>query len=121
VLLINRRRPVGGGVHGRHNRSSSGYPRARAGGTVDLEVLARLLFYSAGVTRVAAGGRGGGKIWFRAAASAGNLHPLEAYVVTRDINGLGAGLYHFAPDVFGLESLSPRECHPYLADAVAEA
>jgi len=40
--------------------------------------LGRLLFYSLGVTRVSA------TSYFRAAMSAGNLHPVEAYVVGDD-------------------------------------
>lgn len=87
-------------------------------GTVDRELLSRLLFFSAGVTRVAAGA--GETVWFRAAASAGNLHPLEVYVAAGDRSGLDAGLYHFAPDVFGLEELSPGDCRASVAEAVAD-
>jgi SagB-type dehydrogenase family enzyme len=82
----------------------------------DLELLARLLFFSAGVTRVA---RGASPIWFRAAPSAGNLHPLEMYVVADATVGLKPGLYHFAPDAFGLEQLSTGDCRAALAEAVA--
>jgi SagB-type dehydrogenase family enzyme len=88
-----------------------------AGAAVDLELLARLLFFSAGVTRVAAGA--GQTVWFRAAPSAGNLHPLEVYVAAGAMAGLDAGLYHFAPDVFGLEELSEGDCRPAVADALA--
>jgi SagB-type dehydrogenase family enzyme len=84
---------------------------------VDRDLLARLLFYSAGVTRVA--GPPADASWFRAAPSAGNLHPLEVYVVAGAMPGLDPGLYHFAPDVFGLEELSRGECRPAVADAVA--
>ena len=85
--------------------------------TVDLELLARLLFFSAGVTRMARGA--GETIWFRAAPSAGNLHPLEVYAVAGGMPGLDAGLYHFAPDVFGLEQLAAGDGRPAVADAVA--
>ena len=91
--------------------------RVSPGATVDLDLLARLLFLSAGVTRVA---EADGTVWFRAAASAGNLHPLEVYVAAGDIPGLDAGLYHFAPDVFGLEELSSGDCRALVADAVAD-
>jgi SagB-type dehydrogenase family enzyme len=83
----------------------------------DLEILARLLFFSAGVTRTA--GPDDQASWFRAAPSAGNLHPLEVYVVAGAVAGLGAGLYHFAPDAYGLEELSQGDCRPTVADAVA--
>jgi SagB-type dehydrogenase family enzyme len=85
--------------------------------TVDLELLARLLFFSAGVTRVGAGG--GQRLWFRAAPSAGNLHPLEVYVVAGATPGLDAGLYHFAPDVFGLEELAEGDFRASVGEAVA--
>ncbi|GII26509.1 SagB family peptide dehydrogenase [Planosporangium mesophilum] len=86
------------------------------GATVDLELLARLLYHSAGVTRVAAAD---GSVWFRAAPSAGNLHPLEVYAVAGAVAGLNAGLYHFAPDVFGVEELAAVDCRAAVADAVA--
>ncbi|MCW2898598.1 MAG: SagB-type dehydrogenase protein [Streptosporangiaceae bacterium] len=87
-----------------------------ADATVDLELLARLLFFSAGVTRMAEGMEQ--TVWFRAAPSAGNLHPVEVYVAAGAMAGLDAGLYHFAPDVFGLEELSEADCRPAVADAV---
>jgi SagB-type dehydrogenase family enzyme len=89
-----------------------------AGTTVDIAHLARLLFFSAGVVRVAAGV--GEPIHFRTAGSAGNLHPLELYVATGGLGGLDAGLYHFAPDAFCLEELSTGDCRPAVAEAVAE-
>jgi SagB-type dehydrogenase family enzyme len=88
-----------------------------AGAGVDLELLARLLFYSAGVTRKAPAREQ--TIWFRAAPSAGNLHPVEVYVAAGAVAGLESGLYHFAPDVFGLEELSEGDCRPALAGAAA--
>jgi SagB-type dehydrogenase family enzyme len=88
-----------------------------ADATVDIEFLARLLFFSAGVTRMAAAT--GQAVSFRAAPSAGNLHPLEVYVAAGAIAGLDAGLYHFAPDVFGLEKLSDGDCRPAVADGLA--
>ncbi|MEH0933755.1 SagB family peptide dehydrogenase [Micromonospora psammae] len=83
--------------------------------TIDGELLARLLFYSAGVTRTA-----GDNLWFRAAPSAGNLHPLEMYAVAGEVAGLDAGLYHFAPEVFGLEALAAGDHRRALADATAD-
>lgn len=87
-----------------------------AGAAVEIEHLARLLFFSAGVVRVSAGA--GDPVFFRAAASAGNLHPLELYVATGGLRGLDPGLYHFAPDAFCLEELSTEDCRAAVADAV---
>jgi len=58
-------------------------------------VLGRLLFLSAGVVRTA--DLAGETLYFRAAGSAGNLSPIEVYVVTGDIEGLDAGVYHYEP------------------------
>ncbi|MGH9166777.1 MAG: SagB/ThcOx family dehydrogenase [Acidimicrobiia bacterium] len=72
-------------------------------GAVDIFQLARLLFFSAGVTRRV--GRGGGTTFFRAAPSAGALYPIELYVVCGDLEGLEAGVYHFGPIDFALRRL----------------
>lgn len=90
---------------------------ASAAAPVDAAALARLLFSSAGVTRVT--GRRGARTYFRSAPSAGNLHPLETYVVSGPMGGLEGGVYHFAPDAFALERLREGEHRPHLADAVA--
>src|SRR5262249_13081055 len=39
----------------------------------------------------------GGTIAFRAAACAGALYPIEVYLVSRDLEDLPAGTYHFNP------------------------
>jgi SagB-type dehydrogenase family enzyme len=79
-----------------------------------LPELARVLFFSAGVTRRArlVGGR---PIFFRAAASAGALYPVEVYVVCGDVPGLPAGVYHFNPVEFALRRLRDGDHRPFLA------
>ena len=52
---------------------------------LDEGLLGTLLFLAAGVTRVART-TDGGSIWFRTAMSAGNLHPVEVYVVDDDVH-----------------------------------
>jgi SagB-type dehydrogenase family enzyme len=81
--------------------------------------IARVLFFSAGVTRRAwmAGGR---PIFFRAAASAGALYPVEVYVVCGDLSGLPAGVYHFSPVEFALRRLRGGDHRPFLARAAAD-
>jgi SagB-type dehydrogenase family enzyme len=91
--------------------------RARlAPAQLDVTVLARLLFFSAGVTRTTVGGG----TYFRAAMSAGNLHPVELYVACGDLAGVDAGVHHFAPREFGLTTLRSGDCRRALAAAAAE-
>ncbi len=85
---------------------------------IDLQFLARLLFLAAGVTRISR--HGSRPTYFRAAPSAGNLHPLETYLVTGGLPGLETGVNHFAPDIFGLEQLRTGDHRGVVADAAAE-
>jgi SagB-type dehydrogenase family enzyme len=69
-------------------------------GSLDDDLLATILFLAAGVTR----GRliGGRRLWYRAAMSAGNLHPIELYVVRR-------GVHHYQPLTHSLVELRPAD------------
>lgn len=72
---------------------------------LDGELLSTLLFLSAGVTRVMA--LPDRPVYFRAAMSAGNLHPVEVYLVLGEgsVGGLDEGVYHFSPLEFALRPL----------------
>src|SRR5271166_4419374 len=70
-------------------------PTPRADSLPGLQDLARILYFSAGVTRQRT--YPGGEIYFRAAACTGALYEIELYVVTGDLPGLDAGVYHFNP------------------------
>lgn len=85
---------------------------------VDLPALARLLFFSAGITRVRRGGAE--TLLLRAAPSAGALYPVEAYVVCGDLDGLTAGVYHFGPVEFALRPLRAGDHRRALARAAAD-
>ncbi|MCP4962715.1 MAG: SagB/ThcOx family dehydrogenase [Actinomycetia bacterium] len=88
---------------------------------LDSRDLARLLYLSAGVVRTAPRANGG-RAFFRAAMSAGNLHPLDIYVALGDVEGMKAGLYHFQPLEFSLVRLDERDVRAPLASAsVSEA
>ena len=76
------------------------------GRPLDLQLLGRLLFLSAGVVRVL-DTPAFGEMWFRAAGSAGNLAPLEVYVLSGELPGLRAGMYHYQPREHGLVRLRP--------------
>ncbi len=84
---------------------------------IDLETLARLLFLTGGVTRVA--DRGGEQMFFRAAPSAGALYPVETYVGCAGVDGLEDGLYHFEPVEFVLRRLRAGDVRPVLGAACA--
>lgn len=62
---------------------------------LDSSLLTTLLFLGAGVTRMV--GPPGGRTYFRTAMSAGNLHPVEVYVVAGEMEGIQPGVYHFSP------------------------
>jgi len=58
-------------------------------GALDLNMLARLCYFSNGVTKVIRG------MPFRAAACTGALYHIELYLVCADLGDLEAGVYHF--------------------------
>ena len=61
--------------------------------------LSQLLWAAQGITRE---GRG---VDFRTAPSAGALYPVETYVVVHDVEGIGAGVYHYDVEEHQLERL----------------
>jgi SagB-type dehydrogenase family enzyme len=88
-------------------------PVSAPASALDLAGLARLLFYSAGVTRILHG------VLFRAAPSAGALYPTELYAVCGPLPGLPAGVYHFEPAEFALRRLRAGDFRAGLAAAAA--
>ena len=80
---------------------------------LDLAGLARLLFFSAGVTRILHG------VPFRAAPSAGALYPTELYAVCGPLADLPAGVYHFEPAEFVLRRLRDGDFRAHLAAGAA--
>jgi SagB-type dehydrogenase family enzyme len=81
----------------------------------DLEVIAQLLYLSAGITRHRK--YPGGEIFFRAAACTGALYEIELYLVCGDLANLEAGVYHFAAAEFGLRKLRAGDYRRVLAEA----
>jgi SagB-type dehydrogenase family enzyme len=84
---------------------------------IDIRRLASILYYSAGVTKEK--NYPGGRIYFRAAACAGALYPVEVYVVCGPIEGLEAGVYHFNPGDFALRQLRRGDWRGALVHATA--
>src|SRR6202795_1570269 len=92
-------------------------PSSRADSVPDLRDLARILYFSAGITKQSA--HPGGEIYFRAAACTGALYEIELYVVTGDLAGLDAGMYHFNPADVSLRLLRKGDFRGNLAQATA--
>ncbi|HEV8440610.1 MAG TPA: SagB/ThcOx family dehydrogenase [Methylomirabilota bacterium] len=95
----------------------SGHPAADE--PLDLERLAALLFFSAGVTKTLTY-PSGVEVHFRAAPSTGALYQTEVYVVAGDIAGLPGGLYHFCPGDFTLRRLRDGDYRGAVALAAAD-
>jgi SagB-type dehydrogenase family enzyme len=104
---------------------AAGSGLAEAEAVPDFETLARLLFFSAGVTRSRKHEQG--ETFFRAAACTGALYEIELYVVCTDLRSkdlavhdapaLPAGVYHFGAAEFGLRQLRPGDFRAALAEA----
>src|ERR1700734_524434 len=90
---------------------------SRADSVPDLQDLARILYFSAGITKQR--GFPGGEIYFRAAACTGALYEIELYIVTGDLAGLDAGVYHFNPADVSLRLLRKGDFRGHLAAATA--
>ena len=68
---------------------------------IDLDSLAHLLQLSLGLS---AWKSYGGERWaLRCNPSSGNLHPTEGYLISPDLPGLSAGVYHYRPNEHCLE------------------
>src|SRR5437764_6112274 len=90
-------------------------PSSRADSVPGVQDLTRLLYFSAGITKQRA--YPGGEIYFRAAACTGALYEIELYVVTGDLPGLDAGVYHFNPADVSLRLLRRGNFRGNLAQA----
>jgi len=86
--------------------------------SLDLGRLAQVLFYCAGLTKKKIY-PGGEEHYFRAAACTGALYEVEIYVVSSDLPGLAAGVYHFSPADFALRRLREGDFRGELARAAA--
>jgi SagB-type dehydrogenase family enzyme len=83
----------------------------------NLRQLSSILYHCAGVTKEKRYPTS--TIYFRAAACAGALYPVEVYVVCGPIDGLQAGVYHFNPGDFALRQLREGDWRGALIHATA--
>ena len=80
-----------------------------------LQALARVLYYSAGITKVRRSS--GGDVYFRAAANTGALYHVDLYLACRDLPDLPAGIYHFGAHDFALRCLRVGDYRGALIEA----
>lgn len=97
-------------------------PSSQQSAVPDLDTLAQLLFFSAGVTRSRKFDQN--EIFFRAAACTGALYEIELYVICTDLKStnspaLPAGVYHFGAAEFGLRQLRTGDFRQALVEATA--
>ena len=110
------------------NLLSSGVPALKAistipspatsGGRPNLQTLAEIFYFSAGITRRRR--YAGVEMLFRAAACTGALYHVDLYVVCGDCEGLNAGVYHFSPQDFSLRQLRQGDYRSALVQATGE-
>jgi SagB-type dehydrogenase family enzyme len=81
----------------------------------DLGALARVLYYSAGITKVRRSP--GGDVYFRAAPNTGALYHVDLYLACRDLPQLPAGIYHFGVHDFALRCLRVGDYQGALIEA----
>lgn len=82
----------------------------------NLDDIARLLYFSAGITQTISH-QGGGKTYFRAAACTGALYHIDLYLVCQELPGLQAGVYHFGVHDFALRRLRLGDFRSILLEA----
>ena len=82
----------------------------------DLNVLAKILYFSGGITKTI-NFPGIGDVEFRAASCTGALYHIEIYVVCQDVSGLEAGVYHFDPKEMKLRQLRKGDYRRVLVSA----
>ena len=87
-------------------------------GNIGIQTISKLLYYSAGVIKTA-NHPTAGQVHYRAAASAGALYPVETYLLCQDLDGVPAGVYHFAPHEFRLRLIRSGDYRQLLANATA--
>jgi len=84
----------------------------------DLKLLARLLHYSAGITKRIRSPHG--EMLFRAASCTGALYHIDLYLVCGDLPDLEAGVYHFGVHDFTLRRLRRGDFRGELVRATAD-
>jgi SagB-type dehydrogenase family enzyme len=86
-------------------------------GTLNLSAIARILHFSAGITKHIKYPPPWGEIPFRAAACTGALYHIELYLICGDLPRLEAGVYHYDPRASALRQLRSGDYRAALLEA----
>ena len=98
-------------------KAISSNTQLKEGGQIsDINIIAKILHLSAGITKTI-NFSGTGIIEFRAASCTGALYHIEIYVVCQDVPGLEAGVYHFDPKEMKLRQLRKGDYRSVLVGA----
>lgn len=84
--------------------------------SLNLTKLSYFLKFSSGITKVLYR-QDNSEISFRAAACTGALYHIELYLVCNDMEGLEAGIYHYAVDDHALEQLQSGDFRKAVVEA----
>lgn len=98
----------------------AGRKPSKEGPILDLQTIARLLHFSAGITKQIRYPEPWGVMPFRAAACTGALYHIELYLVCSDLPGLDAGVYHYDPAASALRRLRQGDLRQVLLTAAAD-
>jgi SagB-type dehydrogenase family enzyme len=82
---------------------------------LDLRSFSTLIGLTAGIQHWAHAS-GEGKVALKTSPSGGARHAIELYVLALKVKGLPRGLYHYAADVHGLESISKQQVNAELVE-----
>jgi SagB-type dehydrogenase family enzyme len=85
------------------------------GSALDVDAVARIAFFTNGITKTI--GRGGQAMVFRAAPTTGALYHIELYLVTGDLPGLPAGVYHYGAHDHALRQLRGGDFRQVVVEA----
>src|SRR5262245_15234522 len=88
-----------------------------AGKLPDTADLARILYFSAGITKIKR--YPGGEVFFRAASCTGALYEIDLYLICGELPGLAAGVYHFGPHDLTVRLLRQGDFRAAVAHATA--
>lgn len=80
------------------------------------EAIAKILHFSAGITKRIKYPPPWGETLFRAAACTGALYHIELYLISKDLPGIKAGVYHYDPRASALKRLRSGDHRKFLID-----